>query len=330
MENNTGLGAKSRRFQLESVEEEDDEAADDLIRPNTSPETNSILNNISIMRRQTGPDLSSLFTVSQLTGRQISWCSVRLALAELFRPSTLVEIGAAVWRMYQDYCLFWRLSPVMRVKNFDEKLVKIVNKYYDCLRVEGVGGGDDDKVEYLWLMSEFWPSNKERSCWRKYRTVHQAVRTAVQEIVDSGVMFTGLFSQIKFVHEFVEENSVFSKKQVREVLADLQPQLRTTFKPGDGGLSSSRRSRLRKSQSLESVPSQLENKIPWNYGIGGGRNKMLATGMKKKQVRDVRENVKFHGDGGECSTKSSSLLDIADLSKLIDYRQRVPNNYLDV
>lgn len=317
-------GAKSRKFKLESVEEEDE-----YVRPNTTPETASKISILSNIGRQSAPplalDISSLFTVDQLTGRQVSWPAVRMAMAELSAPATLSHCGDMVWRMYQDYCQFWTLPSTQKSKNFENALIKIIQKNYDCLHVELVGS-EENKREFIWLDTASWPINKETIAWRKYRTVHQAVRSAIQEIVNGGEMFTGLFTQIKAVHEFVETHTLFTKKQVRDVLAELQPQLRTFFKPGGPGGSSKRGgSKLRKSQSLESV--SMENKIPWNYGIGGGRNKMICAWKKLSSENKDNDVSNYHAR--ECSSKSSSLLDISDLSKLMDYRKQPANNYLD-
>ena len=317
-------GAKSRKFKLESVVEEDE-----YVRPSTTPEVSSSLSVLSNVGRHSAPplDISSLFEVDQLTGRQVSWSAVRMAMAELSAPATLPHIGDMVWRMYQDYCQYWTLPINHKSSKFEHSLVKTIQKNYDCLHVQLVGS-EENKKEFIWLDTASWPSNKEITAWRHYRTVHQAVRSAIQDIVNGGEMFTGLFTQIKAVHEFVETHTLFTKKQVRDVLAELQPQLRTFFKPGGpGGCSKRGASKLRKSQSLESV--SMENKIPWNYGIGGGRNKMICTW--KKRSSDNKENDVSYNHQRECSSKSSSLLDISDLSKLIDYRNhRQPaNNYLD-
>ena len=36
---------------------------------------------------------------------------------------------------------------------------------------------------YIWLAAEAWPDTKEVGAWRRYRTVHQAVRCAIQVTV---------------------------------------------------------------------------------------------------------------------------------------------------
>ena len=122
-------GAKSRKFKLESVEEEDE-----YVRPNTTPETASKISILSNIGRQSAPplalDISSLFTVDQLTGRQVSWPAVRMAMAELSAPATLSHCGDMVWRMYQDYCQYWTLPIAQKSKNFENALVKIIQKNY--------------------------------------------------------------------------------------------------------------------------------------------------------------------------------------------------------
>ena len=69
----------------------------------------------------------------------------------------------------------------------------------------------------MWLKAELWPGQEERAAWRGYRTVHQAVRCAIQEIVAAGERYNGVFSQVRRVHEYIERHTVFSKQQVRQV-----------------------------------------------------------------------------------------------------------------
>ena len=44
---------------------------------------------------------------------------------------------------------------------------------------------------------------------------YQAVRCAIQEIIRAGQRYSGVFGQVKLVHEFVGKKTKFSKKQVR-------------------------------------------------------------------------------------------------------------------
>ena len=43
----------------------------------------------------------------------------------------------------------------------------------------------------------------------------QAVRCAMEEIVSEGEKYSGVFGQVKRIHEFVSRNTEYTKKQVR-------------------------------------------------------------------------------------------------------------------
>ena len=50
----------------------------------------------------------------------------------------------------------------------------------------------------------------------------QAVRCAIQEIITTGQRYSGVFGQVKMVHEFVLDNTNFTKKQIRWELLRVQ------------------------------------------------------------------------------------------------------------
>ena len=62
--------------------------------------------------------------------------------------------------------------------------------------VVGPETGEGEKV-YIWLGAEEWPDNREREAWLRYRTVHQAVRCAIQDMVDRGERYNGVFAQVR-------------------------------------------------------------------------------------------------------------------------------------
>ena len=176
-------------------------------------------------------DVSSLFEPRQLRGRQVSWEAVRQALAELGRPSTLVELRETIWRQYSDYITRVGLGEVRRSDKFGSLVEKIVSSSVVGGRVVLARvGPDSQQEEFLWLERAEWPAVREREAWSDYRTVHQAsteisgyflvissqaVRCAIQEIIRAGQRYSGVFGQVKLVHEFVGRNTNFSKKQVR-------------------------------------------------------------------------------------------------------------------
>ena len=134
-----------------------------------------------------------------------------MALSLLRRPSTLEEISEAVWRLFSLYatkigCKVQRIrNPLEQVKSVVERGIK--RQKLQSAVVKG--------VLYVWLIEEQWPSGEELAIMEKFRTVHQAVRCALNEIVASGEKYSGVFSQVKRIHEYVEKNTKFSKKQVR-------------------------------------------------------------------------------------------------------------------
>ena len=120
-------------------------------------------------------DVSSLFEPRQLRGRQVSWEAVRQALAELGRPSTLVELRETIWRQYSDYITRVGLGEVRRSDKFGSLVEKIVSSSVVGGRVVLARvGPDSQQEEFLWLERAEWPAVREREAWSDYRTVHQA------------------------------------------------------------------------------------------------------------------------------------------------------------
>ena len=162
-------------------------------------------------------DVSNLFEPRQLRGRQVSWQAVRLALAELGRPSSLGELRETIWRQYSEYVtVAVGLGPVRRTEKFASLVENIVTSSVVAGKVLLARvGGEEEEQEFVWLERAEWPSGKERQAWSEFRTVHQAVRCAIQEIIRAGHRYSGVFGQVKLVHEFVGKRTNFSKKQVR-------------------------------------------------------------------------------------------------------------------
>lgn len=146
----------------------------------------------------------------------MSWQAVRLALAELGRPSTLEELRETIWRQYTDYLSRVGLGLVRRTERFASLVENIVTSSVVAGRVVLARvGADSQEEEFVWLDRAEWPGVREREAWAQYRTVHQAVRAAIQEIIRAGQRYSGVFGQVKLVHEFVGRNTNFTKKQVR-------------------------------------------------------------------------------------------------------------------
>ena len=61
--------------------------------------------------------------------------------------------------------------------------------------VTGENGLTGERV-FIWLGAEEWPDTRETGAWRRYRTVHQAVRCAIQDMVDRGERYNGVFAQV--------------------------------------------------------------------------------------------------------------------------------------
>lgn len=56
--------------------------------------------------------------------------------------------------------------------------------------------GEAGERVFIWLGAEEWPDTRETGAWRRYRTVHQAVRCAIQDMVDRGERYNGVFAQV--------------------------------------------------------------------------------------------------------------------------------------
>ena len=248
----------------------------------------------------------------------MSWPGVRHALAVLGRPSTLTEVRDTVWRMYQDYCdqLGPGLRPQPRSDKFPCQVQSVVDKHLSSgnihmAEVGGEGGG----VVYYWLDQQDWPDDRERGAWCRYRTVHQAVRCAIQEMVDTGERYNGVFAQVKRIHDYVQENTNFTKKQVREVLSEVQQSLGKYFVPA-------KVSNINKSPSLGFLSSKT---LPWNYGVGGKTKGICSSshGPNRKLCEENKEKELRH---------TMSLIDINELTKLLNTSNRstVNNSYLDL
>lgn len=52
---------------------------------------------------------------------------------------------------------------------------------------------------YIWLGAGEWPEARDQEAWRRYRTVHQAVRCAIQDMVDRGERYNGVFAQVSHI-----------------------------------------------------------------------------------------------------------------------------------
>ena len=182
-------------------------------------------------------DVSTLFEPRQLRGRQVSWQAVRLALAELGRSSSLGELRETIWRQYSEYVtVAVGLGPVRRTEKFASLVENIVTSSVVAGKVLLARvGGEEEEQEFVWLERAEWPSGKERQAWSEFRTVHQAVRCAIQEIISSGQRYSGVFGQVKQVHEFVTEHTNFSKKQIRSALISQYQYLYIQGVPKKGG-----------------------------------------------------------------------------------------------
>ena len=287
-----------------------------IFRPVTAPETQTL----QIQQPQQCPrfDVSVLFQAKVLTGKQVSWPGVRHTLASLGRPSTLTEVCDTVWRMYRDYCdqLGPGLGPHPRSDKFTCQVQNIVDKYLSSGNIHSAQvGGEGGGVVYYWLDTMDWPDEREQEAWRRYRTVHQAVRCAIQEMVDTGERYNGVFAQVKRIHDYVQENTNFTKKQVREVLLEVQQSLQKYFVPA-------KVSNINKSPSLGFLSSKT---LPWNYGVGGKTKGICSSsqGPNRKLCEENKEKEMRH---------SMSMIDINELTKLLNTSNRstVNNSYLDL
>ena len=213
-------GARSRSLRLEAVPEETESEKESKLskvsewltrRPVTAPEREKC-------------DVSVLFSIKQLTGRAVSWEGLRQALASLARPSTLAEVADTMWTMYRcvpvssavsrmntnvtrDYCdtleLGLDLGQMPRSDKFLAGVQHLVERHAATSQlhtaVVGPGaeieGGAGERV-YIWLGAGEWPDTRERGAWLRYRTPQQAVRCAIQDMVDRGERYNGVFAQV--------------------------------------------------------------------------------------------------------------------------------------
>lgn len=120
-------------------------------------------------------DVSSLFEPRQLRGRQVCWEAVRQGLAELGRPSTLLELRETIWRQYTEYVTRVGLGVVRRTEKFASLVENIVSTSVVAGRVVLARvGAEGEEEEFVWLERAEWPGVREREAWSEYRTVHQA------------------------------------------------------------------------------------------------------------------------------------------------------------
>lgn len=136
-----------------------------------------------------------------------------------------------------------------------------------------------------------------------------------QEMVDTGERYNGVFAQVKRIHDYVQEHTVFTKKQVREVISDIQQNLTKVIPVKPVTVTNSR-------QNLGFLSTKS---LPWNYGAGGEKKGVCSDSYKKnkKLFAELKAKEKRH---------SMSLIDINELSKLLVNNGDRPNityNYLD-
>ena len=124
-------------------------------------------------------------------------------------------------------------------------------------------------------------------------------------------MIVSIYLKVKRIHDFVAEKSIFTQKQVREVLFEVQQNLGKHFIP-------SQTTKLNKSQSLSFLSTKT---VPWNYGVGGTPKVGGTKVTTKKLYHELKEKERKH---------SMSLIDIHELSKLLTTRSSVSNSYLDM
>ena len=153
-----------------------------------------------------------MFDQKQLTGKQVSWEGVREALAVLRRPSTMKEVAEAMWRLFNIYCTRIGITTVRKLHNFEMMVESMINSNLEKGKLLSVKVGGK---EFVWLEEEEWPDKREQERMENYRTVNQAVRVVMEDIVSSGERFRGVFAQVKRIHQFVETNTNYTKKQVR-------------------------------------------------------------------------------------------------------------------
>ena len=157
----------------------------------------------------------------------------------------------------------------------------------------------------------------------------QAVRCAIQEIITTGQRYSGVFGQVKMVHEFVLNNTNFTKKQIRwellefnvmrdcyrEVLSELQPKINKYFTGSSEKISG-------KTSKMFAPPPATS--LPWNYGFSGCKAKGLST-PRHTPSKVVCQDM-------EARTQSLSMMDIHQLERLARRSNliNVSNMYLDM
>ena len=122
------------------------------------------------------------------------------------------EVAEAMWRLFNIYCVRIGIASVRKLHNFEmmvESTVKTNLEKGKLVSVKVAG------IEFVWLEEEEWPDKREKERMENYRTVNQAVRVVMEDIVSSGERFRGVFAQVKRIHQFVETNTHYTKKQVR-------------------------------------------------------------------------------------------------------------------
>merc|ERR1712059_53558 len=118
-----------------------------------------------------------MFDVKELIGRQVTWQSVREALAILRKPASLKEIEDTVWRVLQIYSQRIGCGALERSDSYPRLLANMVHKQQGLGRLKtALVGPQGDQTEFFWLLEEEWPDQREREIMANFRTVNQAVR----------------------------------------------------------------------------------------------------------------------------------------------------------
>ena len=106
--------------------------------------------------------------------------------------------------MSRDYCSTLELGLELDQVPRSDKFLAVVQHQVE--RHAGAGqlltamvGPESEQGErvYIWLGAGEWPEPRDREAWRRYRTVHQAVRCAIQDMVDRGERYNGVFAQVR-------------------------------------------------------------------------------------------------------------------------------------
>ena len=108
--------------------------------------------------------------------------------------------------MSRDYCstleLGLELDQVPRSDKFLAGVQHLVERHAGAGQLlTAVVGPESEQGErvYIWLGPGEWPEARDREAWRRYRTVHQAVRCAIQDMVDRGERYNGVFAQVSHI-----------------------------------------------------------------------------------------------------------------------------------